>query len=566
MKVKQIKVQEILLKQNYLTESDLNIALKTAKVGALLTYLTESKILTKELIGQAIAEYYKIKYFSTESKQIDPKVMMRLPLDFCQENMTILVEETDKELVVVTSDPEHLDFLTEKIKAYIPNKKIVFNYALDSNIEGSFVNIKQPLQSRFDKIIEENYYSAPDIFDEIIMEAAENKASDVHFEPLSGEKVNLRFRVDGILREMGSIPKDVYDKVINRIKVLSYMQIDEHFAPQDGSIRIDTENFILDLRVSIIPTIEGEKTVIRILSDFIKDLNIEDLGFDKISYNLLDESLKQRYGMILNTGPTGSGKSTTLYAVLKLIKSSAINITTIEDPVEYRIKGVNQIQVDPGHDISFARGLRSIVRQDPNVILVGEIRDNETAEIAVNAALTGHLLLSTFHANDAATAIPRLMDMGVEPFLLASTLNLIMAQRLVRRICLNCRYSVEYTTDEIKKIIGVDAKKYFPEKTTRLYKAKGCEICNHTGFKGRIAVLEMIRVSEAMRDLIERIPSSQDIWELARSEGARTFFEDGINKVLLGVTTLEELLRVAPIKYDNIRTNGTHNKSTKTKK
>lgn len=564
MKLKQIRIQEILLKQSYLSEADLTAALKSAKTGHLVSYLIENKILSKELIAQAIAEYFKLKFYDLALKPADPKVMTKIPLDFCQQYTTILVEETDKKLILTTADPEHIDMQRDLIKGFIPNKAIEFYYSLDSDIEATFTNIKQPLQDRFEKIIQENYYSAPDIFDEIIMEAAEGKASDVHFEPIAKNNVQLRFRIDGMLREMATIPKSIYDKVINRVKVIAHMQIDEHYSPQDGSIRIDSENYTLDLRISVIPTIEGEKLVVRILSDYIKDLNIEDLGFDKESYNMLKEALKTRHGMILTTGPTGSGKTTTLYSILKLIKSSTINITTIEDPVEYRIAGINQIQVDPGHDITFARGLRSIVRQDPNVILVGEIRDNETAEIAINAALTGHLLLSTFHANDAATAIPRLIDMGIEPFLLSSTINLVIAQRLVRRVCMNCRYSVEYSQKELVDLLGVDPKAYFPDAVTRLYKGKGCDKCNYSGYKGRIAILEMIYMSDAIRDLIENSPSSQDVWQKAREEGARSFFEEGVNKVALGLTTLEELLRVAPITYDTKKKYGA--KEAKAKK
>jgi type II secretory ATPase GspE/PulE/Tfp pilus assembly ATPase PilB-like protein len=563
MRLNQIKIQEILLKQSYITEEDLNNALKASKAGELVTHLIGNKLLSKQLLGQAIAEYYKIKYFDLEQKPVTHDVILRFPFEFSERNLAIPVEETEKEITVATADPENVEELFEQIEIFVPGKKVKFMYSLDSDIEAALANVRQPLQSRFDEIIADNYYSAPDILDEIIMEAFEGKASDIHFEILPKSKVLLRFRIDGMLREIAYIPKDIYEKVLNRVKVLAHLQIDEHYSPQDGSIRIDTDKFVMDLRVSIIPTIEGEKIVIRVLSDYIKDLNIEDLGFDKQTYKILKDTLKKRYGMILTTGPTGSGKSTTLYAILRSIKNSTINITTIEDPVEYRIAGVNQIQVDPAHDITFARGLRSIVRQDPNVILVGEIRDNETAEIAVNAALTGHLLLSTFHASDAATAVPRLIDMGIEPFLLASTLNLIIAQRLVRRICTNCRYSEEYTAAQLKTMIGTDPKSFFPDTTTRLYKGRGCEKCSYTGFKGRIAILEMVVVTKEISNLIEKSPSSQDVWDMAKSQGAKSFFEEGINKVLLGITTLEELLRVAPLNYSELATYGQEKKAKK---
>lgn len=290
--------------------------------------------------------------------------------------------------------------------------------------------------------------------------------------------------------------------------------------------------------------------VIRILSDYIRDLSLADLGLSEWSKKLITEAMKKRYGMILNTGPTGSGKTTTLYAILKGLLSPEVNITTIEDPVEYRITGINQIQVSHEHDITFAKGLRSIVRQDPNIILVGEIRDSETVEIAINAALTGHLLLSTFHANDAATAIPRLLDMGIEPYLLASTLTLIIAQRLLRRICPYCRVSEVHSRDSLKKYL-LSPEMYFSEESVRLYKGKGCEKCGFTGYNGRIAVFEMIYVTDEMRTLIETAPGSAKIWQLAKSQGAKSYFEDGLEKVLIGNTTLEELLRVAPILSEN---------------
>jgi type IV pilus assembly protein PilB len=563
MRLKQIKIQEILLKQSYITETDLDEALKQSKTGQLVDYLMENKILSKDLLGQAISEYYKIGYFDADVKPVDAALLHKIPIDFSTQNQVILISEKEKSLDIATSNPEEINLIKTKLLDIFPGKKFNFHYIFDSDIEEALLNIKQPLQDSFDEIIEKNYYSAPDIFDEIVLAATENKASDIHFEPYTKDKVLLRFRVDGLLQEIATIPRLIYDKVLNRVKVLARLQIDEHYSPQDGSIRIDNENFTLDMRISIIPTIEGEKIVIRVLSDYIKDLNFEDLGFDEISENLLKEALKRRYGMILTTGPTGSGKTTTLYSVLRSLKSPTINITTIEDPVEYRMVGVNQIQVDVSHDITFARGLRSIVRQDPNVILVGEIRDNETAEIAVNAALTGHLLLSSFHANDAATAIPRLLDMGIEPFLLASTINLIISQRLVRRLCLNCRYSEEYSTKELSEILGADSSTYFKEKTVRLYKGKGCDKCNHTGFKGRIAILEMIYMTDEIRDVIENSPSSQDVWNLAKKNGARSFFEEGINKVLLGITTLDELLRIAPISYNEQKIYGKPDKEKK---
>jgi len=326
--------------------------------------------------------------------------------------------------------------------------------------------------------------------------------------------------------------------------VQAQLRIDQHMAAQDGAIRIRNEKFTVDMRISIVPTINGEKIVIRLLSQYVGGFGLDDLGLSEKDQEIIREAGDKPFGMILVTGPTGSGKSTTLYALLKNINSPEVNITTIEDPVEYRVAGVNQIQVNPQTDLTFARGLRSVVRQDPDIILVGEIRDEETAEIAINAALTGHLLLSTFHSNDAASAIPRLLDMGLEPFLLASTLEIVIAQRLVRKLCNHCRYSETVNVKDLGKKIK-NPKKYFDKDKVSLYRGKGCPACGNTGYSGRLAVFEFIKISDAMQELIVKNPSSNQIWELARAEGAHSMFEDGMEKVKNGITTLDELLRVA---------------------
>jgi type II secretory ATPase GspE/PulE/Tfp pilus assembly ATPase PilB-like protein len=291
--------------------------------------------------------------------------------------------------------------------------------------------------------------------------------------------------------------------------------------------------------------VDGEKIVLRILNAYIQGYALSDLGLLEKEQKAIEDAAAKPFGMILVTGPTGSGKSTTLYALLKYLNNPEDNIMTIEDPVEYKIAGVNQIQVNTQTDLTFAKGLRSIVRQDPDVILVGEIRDDETANIAVNAALTGHLLMSTFHANDAATAIPRLLDMNIEPFLLASTLELVVAQRLVRKICDHCRVSTTVSQKDFQKRINGSTAKFFPSQKFTLYESKGCEACNHTGYKGRTGIFEFIRITPAMEELILEHPSSRDIWKLAKSEGAWSLFEDGVEKVKNGLTSLDELLRVA---------------------
>jgi type II secretory ATPase GspE/PulE/Tfp pilus assembly ATPase PilB-like protein len=387
----------------------------------------------------------------------------------------------------------------------------------------------------------------PQLVREVLIDAFKKAASDIHFEPRP-KHVIVRFRIDGVLQEQCVLPKDFYANVLNLIKVDGGLRIDEHQAAQDGSLRSEWLGRFIDLRVSVVPVVDGEKVVMRVLSSYVADLGLHYLGLSSADRETLESVARKPFGMMLVSGPTGSGKTTTLYGLLKLVNQTTVNVTTIEDPVEYKLLGVNQIQVNNQTGLTFAKGLRSIVRQDPDVILVGEIRDRETAEIAVNAALTGHMLLSTFHANDAATAIPRLMDMGIEPFLLASTLEVIVSQRLARRLCDHCRYSYSLEGAERRKKLG-PAEKYLPTGLVTLYASKGCAACHETGFHGRVALFEIIRATPELRDLVLKRPSSQDIWRLAQKQGARSLFDDGIVKVLEGVTTLEELLRVATPTY-----------------
>jgi len=384
---------------------------------------------------------------------------------------------------------------------------------------------------------------APEIIDQLISDALEHRASDVHIEP-QPKIVEVRFRIDGVLYEVGKIPKQNYENILNRIKVQAHLRVDEHFSAQDGSLRHELAGNTIDIRVSIIPTIEGEKIVLRMLAIYVPNLSLSDLGILENDQQKLLKASKKPFGMVLAVGPTGSGKTTTLYALLKTFNIAEINLTTIEDPVEYKIAGANQIQVNLQTNLTFAKGLRSIVRQDPDIILVGEIRDNETAEIAVNAALTGHLLFSTFHANDAAASIPRLLDMGIEPFLLASTLEAIAAQRLVRKICEKCKYKKTTTAADIDQILP-GASRFFSAKSFTSYAGKGCPSCAGKGYQGRTAIYEIVSITPEIEDLILKNPSSQAISQLARKQGFRSLFEDGMEKVTNGITTPQELLRVA---------------------
>lgn len=535
-------IKAMLLEGSYISPEDSKAAETAAHdTAGYIEYLIREQLLTKSLLGQAIAEAYKVPFADLEATPITKEAAQRIPEQIARANRAIFIKESDTVAAVVSDVPQSVDL--SKLKPYFQNKKIRLAYTLPEYLESSFSLYEQPLATRFSTIIESGHRVAPEMLDEILKDALSFKASDIHFEP-QVDKVVVRFRVDGSLREAGVLPKEYYENILNRIKVESGMRIDEHLAAQDGAIQRRTQQYSMDLRVSLIPVVQGEKVVMRVLSSYVQSFSLNDIGLSDQDRALLETAAAKPFGMILTVGPTGSGKTTTLYAILKLLNRPNVNVTTIEDPVEYKMSGVNQIQVREQSNMTFAKGLRAIVRQDPDIILVGEIRDVETAEIGVNAALTGHLLLSTFHANDAATAIPRLIDMGIEPFLLASTLELVVAQRLARRICDNCRYSLS-ATDAIAALpIKTPALSHYFDKTTTVYAGKGCNVCNGTGFLGRIALFEFIQITPEMQELMLQNPSTLQIEQLAHSQGTQPMFQDGINKAKSGLTTLSELVRV----------------------
>lgn len=536
------KIKDILLKENYISAADSTAAEAVAhdSVGY-VDYLIRQELLSRRLLGQALAEAYNMPFADLEASPLTKDTVKVIPEEVARAQRIVFVKASEQVAAVATDKPESADL--KKVAEYFPHKKVRLAYTLPEYIEQSFALYEQPLETRFSHIISEGKRVAPEIVDEIIKDALTYRASDIHFEPQI-DKVIVRFRVDGDLREAGVLPKENYENVLNRIKVESGMRIDEHLTAQDGAIQRRGENVSADIRVSLVPTVEGEKVVMRVLSSYVQGYTLSGIGLSEANRNLIEKYASKPFGMILTVGPTGSGKTTTLYALLKLLNRPNVNVTTIEDPVEYKMPGINQIQVREAANMTFSRGLRAIVRQDPDVILVGEIRDQETAEISVNAALTGHLLLSTFHANDAATAIPRLIDMGIEPFLLSSTLEVIIAQRLVRQICSNCRYSLS-ADDAIKalKTHQAGVLEYF-KKTDNVYAGKGCAVCSGTGYAGRTALYELIGVTPEMQELIIKNPSARDIEMLARSQGSQPMFEDGIAKVKSGLTTIPEVIRV----------------------
>ena len=383
------------------------------------------------------------------------------------------------------------------------------------------------------------------LVDYLVEKANEAGVSDIHIDPRASDIV-IRFRVDGVMQESYTFPRNLHGEIISRIKVLSRLRTDEHQMTQDGRFRYvftDNPNKFVDLRVSIVPTYHGENVVMRLLSDKAEQFTLEDLGFSEKDKEKIVNAMKKPNGMILATGPTGSGKTTTLYTLIKMLNSPEVSIITIEDPIEYAVENIEQIQVNPRAGLTFATGLRSILRQDPNIIMVGEIRDSETASIAVNTALTGHLLLSTLHTNDAATTLPRLVDMGIEEYLVSTTVSIAIGQRLVRKICTHCKEKIKITP-AIKEGLSKTAFGKMLKDGQEFFKGKGCEKCNNSGYKGRISINEVLVADEKIREAILRKASAGEIRNLAIAAGMTTMLEDGFQKIEKGLTTFEEVLRV----------------------
>ena len=567
-------ILELLVNTQYITEEDRKLALTSTHndFAIAVDYLVQTNLLTYDIIGQALAESWGVKYFDlntfipakSDVVKIPEAVAQELRLVYFKDTGDIIQISTDNNLVlkgnaklIVRKEEksglmggkkevkEERDLQEELVK--LLGKPVEFGYSLTQDIDKLLLSYKAPLASRFVSIMEKFDTVAPEIVEEIVQEAVEEKVSDIHFEPQYDKTVRIRFRIDGMLQEVGRIPFSYYENVLNLIKVKAQLRTDEHFIPQDGAIRFAKDNKIADVRVSIIPTVYGEKIVLRVLTNTLSSITLETLGLNDRNIKMLRKAAQKPFGMVLFTGPTGSGKSTTLYSILKTINDEGRNITTIEDPVEYKIEGVNHIQVNKETDLSFARGLRSILRQDPDIVLVGEIRDDETAQISINAALTGHLLFSTVHANDGESTLPRLLNMDIDPFLLASTLQLIIAQRLIRKICSACVYTYTVQRSELEQTVGQPLNRFFAEETLTFYRGKGCSNCGFTGYKGRSGVYQLIEMTEEIREAVLHNPTADIIAKLSRQQGSQSLFEDGIEKVKLGVTTFDEVLRVAAI-------------------
>lgn len=515
--------------------------------------LLEKNIISDENLGIVIANSLKIPFVSLAKISIPEEVFHIVPEKTARKQKVIAFARDASGIKIAMANPTNtdiIDLLTKKTRA-----TIIPHFATERDINNTFYIFKKDLQKAFDDLMKttggiENIVDAPvaKIVDLLIDYAYLDKVSDIHIEPQEKNAL-VRFRIDGILHDVLYYPKNLHDRIVTRIKVASRLRTDEHLSAQDGKMRMKMDTEYLDLRISIIPIVDGEKIVMRLLSSDTKRISLIDLGMNETDLAKVSNAFNRSFGMILSTGPTGSGKSTSIYSILKILNTREKNITTIEDPVEYRIKGVNQIQVNTKTNLTFAAGLRSILRQDPNVVFVGEIRDSETAGIAVNAALTGHLVLSTLHTNDAATALPRLTDMKVEPFLVASTVNIIIAQRLIRKICEMCKTSLDISQADLAKNISMDMiKKHFgTKKDIRVYRGAGCKVCHSTGYSGRVGLFEVLEVSKKVKELIAEKADSDVIAAQAIKEGMTTMLDDGLQKVVKGVTTLEEVFRVTKV-------------------
>ncbi len=518
--------------------------------------LLEKDVTTDQNLGSLIATSLKVPYVTLAKLTIPEDVTRIIPEKMARKYKVIPFERDQNGVKVAMIDPGNtlvLEMISKKT-----GQNVVPYYATERDVYNKLWVYRKDLQKTFDALVNEQLKSAgkttaieapiAKIVHLIIKYGYEDRASDLHIEPQEKDTL-VRFRVDGILHDVLYLPKKLHDQIVTRIKVLSSLRTDEHMAPQDGKMRIELEEEDLDIRVSILPIVYGEKVVLRLLASHFRQFSLVDLGMNPVDLKKVTNGFSKSFGMILSTGPTGSGKTTSIYSILKIINTREKNITTIEDPVEYRIKGVNQIQTNVKTDLTFASGLRSILRQDPNVIFVGEIRDSETAGIAVNAALTGHLVLSTLHTNDAATALPRLIDMKVEPFLVASTVNVIVAQRLVRKICEMCKVPIDLHVEQLSQNLPAEKIHHYfgAAPTVRIFKGKGCEICHFTGYAGRIGVFEVLEVSNEIKKLITAKNDSNIVLQQAIREGMTTMLDDGLDKVAKGQTTIDEVLRVTKV-------------------
>jgi type IV pilus assembly protein PilB len=555
------KIGEMLLKGNLITQEQLLTALDTQKrtrerIGSLL--VKAGAIKEPELLS-FLGRQFNIPVVELSKYEINPEVVRLLPEDMVQKNLALPINRVGAKLIVAVADPSNMAILdaigfktgysVELVLASEREITAAINKYFDQSLE--FKDIISELDDELEVVreeevdvseIERGVDDAPvvKLVNFVLTDAIKRRASDIHIEPYEKE-FRVRYRIDGVLYEVMRPPLKMRNAICSRLKILASLDIAERRLPQDGRIKLKVgKGKEMDFRVSVLPTIFGEKTVLRLLDKSSLQLDMSKLGFEPDQLRDFMEAIHRPYGMVLVTGPTGSGKTTTLYSALTDLNKTTDNISTCEDPVEYNFAGINQVQVKEEIGLTFAGSLRSFLRQDPDIIMVGEIRDYETAEIGVKAALTGHLVLSTLHTNDAPGTVSRLLNMGIEPFLVSTSLNLVLAQRLARRVCTHC-------SEEMKippKALSDAGMKPDRLKHARLLRGKGCDECNTTGFRGRVALYEAMPVREEIKDLVLRGGSALDIKREAIRLGMKTLRQSGLTKVEEGVTTLEEILRV----------------------
>lgn len=566
-------LKKILVGTKTINQKEVDLYLKQAKSRNqnLEEYILSQKIFNEDQLYQIVAQYSNLPFINLKNETIRKDILFLIPEPIASTHKIAAFDRNDHELKIATLNPNDLqifEFLSKKT-----NAEVKIYITTPSGISEALKSYHKGLKAEFQELTKENNNAeetgdtqlkelAHDlpvirIVDTLLEYAIFENASDIHVEPTEKEVI-VRYRIDGILRNVMTLPKSVHAGIIARIKILTNLKLDEHRLPQDGRFKVQTNEYKVSFRVSVIPTYDGEKIVLRALNENTGIITLEQLGFQKTPLEKIRRNMDKPHGLILVTGPTGSGKTTTLYAILNILNRPEVNITTIEDPIEYRMPGLNQSQVSPKIGYTFASGLRSFLRQDPDIIMVGEIRDEETAEICIHAALTGHLVLSTLHTNDAPTSLPRLSEMGIASFLVASTTNIIIAQRLVRKICQDCIESYTLTKEELAKLekqVNLDSILTTLEKENLLtkkqsrdsllfYRGKGCKKCNKTGYKGRIGVYEVLEVTSEISNLITKEAPASEIKEASRRQGMMTIIEDGFIKAKTGITTLEEVLRV----------------------
>lgn len=566
------KLEELLLKTG-VTKEQLYEAQEEGKKSGKSPeeYLYDKKILSEKSYAKIKSEIFGIPFVDLAAITIEKNILKHIPEDIAKKYQIVCfdIDKETKALKIATTSPEDyptLEFIqkiiSKEIEPYMAIKtdisKVLEEYSgIQTEVEKEIQdeNIlpkdKKGLEKLSDVDVIKHDSPIAKLVDTILDHAVVGNASDIHIEPTT-KTLDVRYRLDGILRKSITLPMDIHRAITSRIKILSNLKIDESRLPQDGRFHGKYGDREIDFRVSTMPTVNGEKVVMRILDKATGILTLEQLGVRGDPYDKLQANIHKPHGMTLVTGPTGAGKSTTLYAVIGILNNVGMNIVTLEDPVEYYIDGINQSQVNHNIDYDFASGIRAIVRQDPDCIMIGEIRDLETADMAVHAALTGHIVLSTLHTNDAAGAIPRLIDMGIEPFLLSSSVNVIVAQRLARKICPHCRVEIKVPVEiitSIEKEIKTLPKEYQDKlsknkSSIAVYKGEGCNLCNQSGYKGRIGIFEVLPVHGEVENLTNQKAGSKQIQEAAVKDGMITMKQDGIMKVLDGITTLEELWRV----------------------